>query len=414
MTFIACGINHKTTELALREQVAFSAENTSHTLKQLMQSGIVNEALILSTCNRTDIYSHSQQPAQLMHWLREHPYLEKVINTPHWYCHQGQQAVSHVMRVASGVDSMVIGESQILAQLKDAMNLARQAGAVGGYLHRLLQRVFAVTKQVRNASGIGAAPISLAYVAVNLAKRIFANLANSRVLLVGSGQTIELVALHLRQQGVKRLVIANRSLKNAEKLAQLFQGHAISLEEIPLYLQQSDILVSATGSYSPLINKLTVIQALKATRKRRPLLMIDLGLPRDIEPEVADLEDVYLYNVDQLGTIIKENLNSRHQAAEQASALIETHAAFFMHQLQALNAVDTICAYRDKIQQFSARELAAAQAKLTQGKDPAQVLAEMTDLLINKIMHQPSVQLQQAAFDGDKALLIAARRLFDL
>lgn len=414
MPLIACGINHKTTALALREQAAFSNEKASMMLDALIRTGAANEAMILSTCNRTEIYTHSIDLHQLTNCIAQHSPLQKIIQTPHWYCYQDHQAVNHLMRVASGVDSMVVGEAQIVGQLKDAFRLAQKSGAIGSYLQRLLQRVFAVTKQVRTHSGIGAAPVSLAYVAVNLAKKIFADLAKSQVLLIGSGQTMELTAIHLADNGVKRLVIANRTYEKAQKLAHSFNGHAINLNDIPLYLPQVDIVVAATRSYSPVLNKASVKQALSARQRRKPLLMIDLGVPRDIAADVVDLEDVYLYNVDQLGTIITENLKSRRHAADYAEDMISVQSRFFMRQLQALDAVETICSYREKIDQLRDTALHKALDELGKGKPPAVILTEFAQQMANKIMHEPTLQLRQAAFDGNMDVLTAARKLFDL
>ncbi|HVV68092.1 MAG TPA: glutamyl-tRNA reductase [Gammaproteobacteria bacterium] len=413
MAFIACGLNHKTASVALREQVVFAPENTSDTLRQLLQIGAANEAMILSTCNRTEIYSHTSDPGRLGHWLAQHPDIKQVADTDHWYCYQDQQAVSHIMRVASGLDSMVLGEPQILGQMKQAFAFAREVGAVGTHLSRLLSKVFTVTKQVRTDTDIGANPVSVASAAVNLAKRIFANLAKCQVLLIGSGQIIELMALHLADSGVKQIVIANRSRARALKLAQQFSARVISLEEIPLYLQKIDMVIAATGNSLPLINKNTVARALKSG-KRRPLLMVDLAVPRDIEPEVGQLEDVYLYNIDNLKDILTENLKSRLDAAEHAEQIINAQARFFMRQLQELDAVDTICTYREKLEQLRDTQLAEAMAQLKRGMEPEAVLKEMARVLTNQIMHAPTVQLRQAAFDGELQVLLAARKLFGL
>ncbi len=413
MALIACGINHKTASVALREQVVFAAQNTQDTLRQLLQLGAANEAMILSTCNRTEIYSHTLDPGRLGYWLNEHPQIKQLAGTDHWYCHQDQQAVGHIMRVASGLDSMILGEPQILGQMKQAFVLAQQAGAVGTHLQRLLGKVFAVTKQVRTHTGVGASPVSIAYAAVSLAKRIFAKLSKCQVLFIGSGQVIELMALHLTDKGVKQIVIANRSRARAEKLAQQFSAHVIGLEEIPIYLQKADIVIAATGNPHSMLTKSTVGHALKSG-KRRPLLMIDMAVPRDIEPQVAELEDVYLYNVDNLQEIIAENLKTRSSAAQQAECMIDIQARYFMRQLQALDAVSTIRAYREKLERLREDALNEALAGLHQGIAPEAALEEMARTLTNKIMHVPSVQLRQAAFDGELGMLAAAHKLFDL
>jgi len=413
MSFIVCGINHKTAPLAVREQVVFAPENTSVALQQLLEQGAANEAMILSTCNRTEIYSHSANPQLLANWLAQHPQIKPVVDSKHWYWHSDQQAVGHMMRVASGLDSMLLGEPQILGQMKQAYTLAQQTGALGVNLDRLLQHVFSVSKQVRTNTGIGSSPVSVAYAGVSLAKRIFSDLTKCQVLLLGSGETIELTALHLSDCGVKRIIIANRSLEKARKLATQFNGHAISLNDLPIYMPKADIVISATGSPLPLIGKGMVESALKMG-KRRPMLMIDMAVPRDIEPEVADLEDIYLYNIDSLQEIITENLKSRQEAALLAEQMIDTQARYFMRQLQSLKAVDTIRAYREKLEKLRDMELSKALSALRQGTDAAIVLKDMARILTNKIMHLPSAQLRQAAFDGETEMLLLAKKLFDL
>lgn len=414
MHFIACGVNHQTAAIALREQAALSREHAATTLQSLLQARIADEAMILSTCNRTDVYSYTADPQRLMTWLAQQPRIGTVVGSPHWYCYQGQQAAGHVMRVASGLDSKILGEPQVFGQLKQAFALAQQVGAIGGYLQRLVQRVFAVSKHVRSASGIGVAPVTLAYAVITLAKRIFADLTKCRVLLIGGGQIMELMALHLADQGIKRLVVANRSLNKAQHLASPFHGVAIGLADIPLYLAEADIVIAATNSFAPLLTHATVTQTLRACSKRRAVLMVDLGVPRDIDPEVGALEDVYLYNIDQIGSMISENLRTRYGAAQQAEAMIELQARFFMRQLQELDAVDTICAYRDRAEQLRNAELSDAVHALQTGKAPQAVLTELAHALTNKLLHHPTVQLRQAAFDGDKDTLIAARKLFNL
>ncbi len=413
MPLIVYGLNHKTASLDIREQVAFAPEKTPLALQKLFQSNAANEVMILSTCNRTEIYSHAEHPEALAEWLRQHALLSQAAATDSWYCYQDQQMVRHVMRVASGLDSMVVGEAQILGQMKNAFELARQAGTIGGRLERLFQTVFAVTKQVRTETGVGMSPVSVVYSAVTLAKHIFTDLSKCNVLLIGAGQTIELAAMHLANCGVKRIIIANRSLSKAQQLADKFYGHGIVLADIPLYLAQTDIVITATASQLPVLGKGSVERALKA-RKHRPMFMVDLAVPRDIEPEIKNLADVYLYDLDDLQALIKENLKSRQEAAKQAEEIIEIQAKYFMRELQALNAVDTICAYREKLDQLRDQELTKALDLLQRGEAPQIVLTEMARTLTNKILHMPSTQLRQAAFDGQLELLLLARRLFDL
>ncbi len=414
MPLITFGINHKTAPIDIREKMAFSPETAPLMLRDLLQMGAANEGVILSTCNRTELYCNTENTNLLMDWFKQHPQTASCLKPEHWYFYQDDAAVRHVIRVASGLDSMALGEPQILGQMKDAFELAQQGGAVGSRLHRLFQTAFAVTKQVRNHTENGFGSVSLAYAAVDLAKRIFANLAQCRVLLIGAGQTIELAALHLANQGVKRIVVANRDLEKAEQLAVKFWGHGVALTEIFLHLQEADIVISATGSQLPILDKKNVARALKMRRRRRPLFMVDLAVPRDIEADVAKLEDVYLYNLDDLQKLIANNLKSREEAAKQAEAIIDIQTQHFMRELKALDAVNTICDYRDKVSNLCEQELAKALETLQKGELAEIVLKELTHKIAGKIMHLPTTQLRQAALDGRDDLLILARHLFDL
>jgi glutamyl-tRNA reductase len=413
MALIACGLNHKTAPLALREQAVFSPEDSLQTLTCLLHQGAANEAMILSTCNRTEFYTHVDHPHQFSDWLKQYPRMANIVQSNHWYMHYDQEAVRHMMRVASGLDSMILGESQILGQMKQSFTLANETGAVGTQLQRLLQRVFSVTKQVRSQTAIGESPVSVAYAAVNIAKRIFADLSKTNVLLIGGGQTVELAGLHLFESGVKQLTIANRSLEKAQKLAEQFYANPITLADIPAYLKQADIVISATASTLPLLGKGMIESALKS-RRPRPLLLLDMAVPRDIEPEAAELEDVYLYNIDCLKNMTVENMNSRKQAALQAEEMIETEAHYFMRQLQGLDAVDAIRAYREKLDALRDREILSALAALKRGEAPEEVLREMGRILTNKIMHAPTVQMRKAAFNGQFEMLLLAKQLLEL
>lgn len=413
MNFIACGINYKTAPLAVREQVVFSPETTSDILQALLNSGAASEAMLLSTCNRTELYLHADQAYLLAHWLAQYPEIAPVVHSLHWYWHYGQKAVGHIMRVASGLDSMVIGEPQILGQIKQAFKLAQQAGTVGSQLHRLIQRVFAVTKQVRTDTRIGTCPISVAYAGVSTAKRIFADFSKCQVLLIGGGQIIELVALHLKDLGVQHLTVANRSVSKAQRIAERFNGQAICLPDIPEYLQKTDIVVTGTASPSPIIDK-EMVECAFQQGERRSLLMIDLAVPRDIDPEVASIKDVYLYDMDSLQEIITEGLKLRRESMRSAEQIIEVHADCFMRQTQALSAVDTIRAYREKLERLRDQELLKAKRRLQRGADPSEVVHDMARILTNKIMHTPTTQLKQAAFEGQAEALLLARNLFEL
>jgi glutamyl-tRNA reductase len=413
MSIIACGINHHTAPLAIREQAALLPTHAPAALRGLLREGAANEAIILSTCNRTEIYTHTSQRTHLTAWLAAHPQIGKIVHSDHWYWHQDQKAVEHIMRVASGLDSMVLGEPQILGQMKQAFLLAQETGTVGAELQALLQKVFSVTKKVRTDTDIGTNPVSIAYAAVSLAKRIFSDLSKNSVLFVGAGQTIELFALHLADHGVKDFIFSNRTQEKADALAGQFGGQSIPIADIPLYLQRVNMVISATSSPLPLIGKGMVESALKIG-KRRAVLMLDMAVPRDIEPQVAQLEDIYLYNLDHLQQIVQENLKSRMDAAQQAEAIIDLHARYYMRQREAKNADALICAYRKKIEMLCDAELTKALTRLEQGETPETVLRKMTHLLTHKILHAPSVQLRQAALDNQAEVLLAARKLFEL
>jgi glutamyl-tRNA reductase len=329
------------------------------------------------------------------------------------YLHQDAGAVNHMMRVAAGLDSMVLGEPQILGQMKDAWQAARTAGTLGPYLDRLFQSTFNMAKQVRTDTAIGENPVSVAFAAVSLARQIFADLRRSTALLIGAGETIALVARHLFEQGVGRIIVANRTLQRAELLSEPLGGQAIVLTQIPDILAECDVVISSTASPLPILGKGAVERALKQ-RRHKPMFMVDIAVPRDIEPEVGSLADVYLYTVDDLHEVIEENMRSRQGAAEAAERLIELGTGEFMQRLRALAAVDVVRSYRQKAEQARDQELQKALAKLQRGADPEQVMTEMARLLTNKLLHEPSVQLKQMTAQGRIEALALAQELFAL
>ncbi len=415
MTLIALGLNHRTAPVEIRERVAFAPEKVPQALQELTGSGPVREAVILSTCNRTEVYCglEGEEKAPLLEWFRDFHRLSAQEVDPYIYAHPDSQAVRHILRVASGLDSLVLGEPQILGQIKQAYGTALQAGSIGQLLNKLFQHTFSVAKQVRTDTAIGASPVSVAFAAVSLAKQIFSDLNKHTALLIGAGETIELVARHLHEQGIGRIIIANRTVERAHNLAQEFGGYAIALPEIPAHLAEADIVISSTASPLPILGKGMVESALKA-RKRRPMLLVDIAVPRDIEPEVAGLDDIYLYTVDDLSEIIQENLQSRQQAAMQAEEIIDTQVSHFMGWLQSLEAVDTIRAFRCTAEEIRDQVLEHCMRQLAAGKDPDYVMREMARLLTNKLIHEPTAQLNRAGFEGRNELLDAARVLFNL
>ncbi len=415
MPLFAVGINHKTAPVGIREKVAFEPSRVPEALLDLRAQTRVSEAAILSTCNRTEVVCCADQSSgdTIIDWFRHYHGLQPEDVNPYVYVHPEQFAVQHLMRVASGLDSLVLGEPQILGQLKDAYTTAKKAGTVGIMLNRLFQHTFSVAKQVRTDTAIGASPVSVAFAAVNLAKQIFGDFPSQSALMIGAGETIELAARHLHENGIGRLIIANRTVERAHALAAEFNGVAIALAEIPDHLAEVDIVISSTASTLPILGKGAVESALKA-RRHKPMLMVDIAVPRDIEPEVADLEDVYLYTVDDLREIIDENIRSRQEAAQQAEEIIDTQVAHFMTWQQSLGAVATIQSYRHWAERTRDVEVGKALRALARGEAPDAVLNEFARLITNKLTHVPTTRLRHSGADGQEDLLKIAHHLFDI
>jgi len=415
MSLLAFGINHKTAPVEIREKVAFTPDRIDHALHQLASNPAVQEAAILSTCNRTEIYlgMNCLETKGVLAWLADFHQLSDRDLLPYAYAHPDQTAVRHILRVASGLDSLILGEPQILGQVKAAYSAARDAGTISTQLDRLFQHTFAVAKQIRTDTAIGSSAVSVAFAAVSLARQIFSTLTSRTALLIGAGETIELAARHLRQNGIGRIIVANRTLDRAHLLATELGGYAIALSEIPKHLAEADIVISSTASPQPILGKSTVEAAIKV-RRHRPMFMVDIAVPRDIEPEVGKLADVYLYTVDDLKEVIQENLRSRQEAAKQAEEIIDVQVMAFMGWVQSLGAVATICACRAQAESLRDLELERAQRMLAAGRDPAEVLRLLARGLTNKFLHQPCTQLRQAAYEGRTEILTVAQELFDL
>ncbi len=415
MHLVAFGINHKTAPVALREQAAFNPEQLPEALRDLTAHGGAGEAIILSTCNRTELYCGLDETdaGRLVKWFCDYRRLQGPLIEPHLYLHPDQEAVKHAFRVAAGLDSMVLGEPQILGQMKQAFAAAAAAGVTGKLLNRLFQQTFAVAKQVRTDTAIGASAVSVAFAAVTLARRIFTRLADQRVLLIGAGDMIELAARHLHEQGVAQMIVANRTVERARLLAAPFGAEAIALTELPERLGEADIVISSTASPLPILGKGMVERALRA-RRHRPMFMVDLAVPRDIEAEAGELDDVYLYTIDDLQGVVQENMQSRLEAAREAEKIIELQAFDFMRWLRSLDALPAIRSLRESADAMARLELQRARRLLARGDDPAAVLEQLARALTNKFTHAPTEALTRAGHDGDAALLEAARRLFDL
>ncbi|WP_432453692.1 MULTISPECIES: glutamyl-tRNA reductase [unclassified Agarivorans] len=400
MTLLVLGINHKSAPIGLRELVAFSPEQVNQALsKAVAELGV--EMVIVSTCNRTELYCHLGEvdSTDVINWLISYKQLPEQEIISCFYQHQHQQAVAHLMRVASGLDSLILGEPQILGQIKQAYNESREAGAVGSVLERCFQRAFSVAKEVRTNTDIGVNAVSVAFAAVSLAKQIFDDLSESKVLLVGAGETIELVAKHLVDKGVTHLMVANRTVSRAKLLAERFSADAITLNDIPLHLADFDIVISSTASPLPIIGKGMVESALKK-RRYQPMFLVDIAIPRDIEEQVGELRDAYLYSVDDLEGIVEQNMASRAQAAEQAEFIVETHSETFMGWLRSLESVTTIRDYRSHSERVRDAAVEKALESLANGKDPAIVIRETAFQLTNKLIHAPTEAINKAGRDG--------------
>lgn len=415
MAFLALGINHKTASVDVRERVAFTPVQLVEALKQLCRSTDSREAAILSTCNRSELYLEQDSPTadRVLQWLAEYHKVSLEALRACAYIHVDESAVRHMMRVASGLDSMVLGEPQILGQMKSAYAVAREAGTVGPLLGRLFQATFSTAKTVRTDTAIGENPVSVAFAAVSLAKQIFSDLSRTQALLIGAGETITLVARHLHEQGVRHIVVANRTLERASMLAEQFGAQAILLADIGQVLPGSDIVISSTASQLPILGKGAVERALKQ-RKHKPMFMVDIAVPRDIEPEVGDLDDVYLYSVDDLHEVIQENLKNRQGAAEAAEELVAAGADDFMLRLRELAAVDVLKAYRQQAARLRDEELAKALRLLANGAAAEEALAQLARGLTNKLLHAPSVQLKKFSAEGRFEALAIAQELFAL
>ncbi len=423
MSLITLGLNHKTTPLGLRERLAFTPQNLREALNSLIKVNGVTEAAIVSTCNRTELYcvlhtdnlpdetTHTGDDQRLIEWFSQFHGLDAAKLEGHLYIHAHKETIRHAMEVASGLDSMVLGEPQITGQMKQAYVIASHEGTIGQLLGKLFQHSFSVAKQVRTDTAIGSSAVSVAFAATSLARQIFGDLNQSTALMIGAGETIELAARHLQSQHIKKIIVANRSLERAQKLAEEFDGEAINLQHIGDYLYRADIVIASTASPLPVLGKGTVERALKK-RKRTPIFMVDLAVPRDIEPEVNSLDDVYLYSIDDLQEVINENLQNRQQAAEQAHEIIDEKVEHFLDWQRSLVAVDVISELRSTAMDFSDDVLNKSLKHLATGQNPEEVLTYLAQTLTNKFLHQPSTELRKAGEEERHDLIQAARRLF--
>ncbi len=436
------GINHKTAPVEIREKVAFSPENIVDNLNRLKVHAGLEEVAIISTCNRMEIIyrgvGHEHQNSlsssvntdsieknevaggdidvrfnQIIDWLAEHHQLDKLAIKQYSYRHAGSEAIRHIMSVACGLDSMVLGEPQILGQVKDAYGYANHAGTMGIYLNRLFQQTFTMAKQVRTDTQIGESAVSVAYAAVTLAKRIFADFNEIKALFIGAGETIELAAKHLSRQGVTQLKVANRTVERAQKLADKFDATGYGLSSLPELVAEADVIISSTASPVPVIGKGLMENAIKQ-RKHRPVFMVDLAVPRDIEPEVSQLSDIYLYTVDDMQGVIRENLKARENAAIEAQEIIITHGQKYLSWLQSLSAVSLLKEFRFQFDNIKADELSRALSKLSNQENPEKVFTEFANRLAQKFMHAPSKLIRKAGENNQSQLLESLAEAFDI
>jgi glutamyl-tRNA reductase len=411
MQLVTLGINHTTAPLALRERLAFPGDRIADAIASIRQvaSRAISESAILSTCNRTEIYCASETELERLrtpinHWLADYHQMPAEELAPHVYVYDQAAAVRHSFRVASGLDSMILGEPQILGQMKQAVRDADAAGGLGTYLHHLFQRSFSVAKEVRTQTAIGAQSVSLAAAAVRLAQRIFENLSNERVLLVGAGEMIELCATHFSAQSPRSVTVANRSFERGRALAQRFNANFIKLADLPEHLGEFDIVISSTASSLPIIG-LGMVERAKRQRRHKPMFMVDLAVPRDIEAEVARLDDIYLYTVDDLGQFAAAAAATRQGAVAEAEAIIDSKVQQFMHWAEARGAVPLIRELHLQGDSIRTAELERARRMLARGEDPGDVLEALAQALTNKFLHGPTQLLNQGPSDTRSQLI---------
>ena len=415
MALLTLGLSHHHAPLAAREQLAFTEADLPAALTRLRALPGVEEAAILSTCNRTEIFAVTalDEETRLIEWWRRERGVPEGTIEPFLYTHRDVGSVLHSLRVASGLDSMVVGEPQILGQMKQTYAVANEAKSLGPVLSRLFQHAFAVAKTVRSQTQVGAHPVSLAYAAVQMARRIFGELRGHTALLIGAGEMTQLIARHLQQQGVGRLIVANRSLERAEKLAREVHGYAISLDDLPAYLAEADLVISSTAARGHVLGR-EAMQRAVAGRRRKPVFMIDLAVPRDIDPSIAQIEDIYLYTIDDLRAVIGQNLKLREESARQAEALLGDYAHEFTRWLESRDAGATIQQLRAHARAQRDQVLDKARRKLAAGDSADEVMAFVADTLSNKLLHAPSSVLRKADAVEQAMLLSATRKLFDL
>lgn len=416
MAILAYGVNYRTAPVEFRERIAFPEESLGDALQAATRViPSVSEAAIISTCNRTELYlaMDPNQEQGVVEWLADVRAIRPTELDAVAYSHWDQDAARHLIRVASGLDSQVLGEPQIMGQVKTAYDLARTVGTVGPELSLLSQITLSAAKKVRTDTDIGRNPVSVAYAAVSMAQQIFTDLKDTKALLLGAGDTIQRVAEHLAEFGVAGMAIANRTLTNAEKLAARFDAVPMQLTDVAAALPEYDIVIASTGSSLPVVGKGALEAAIKQ-RRHKPIFVVDIAVPRDVEPEAADLPDVYLYTIDDLTEIIEENVRSRRQAAENAEAMVADGADHYLRERRAHHGQALLREFRESAQRIQETELEKALKDLNRGQDPAAVLERLSRGLTNKLIHPPTTAIRNAAADGRADLLEYLKTLYHL
>jgi len=411
MTLHVLGINHHSAPLDVREKLAFPPERQGEALVELAGEPGVAEAVLVSTCNRTEIYCSAESETQMRDWLNRHASRNGLQLDGYLYAHRDEAAVKHAFRVACGLDSMVVGEPQILGQVKQSVRTAEGAGTLGSSLNKLFQQTFAVAKQVRTETALGAQSISMAAASLKLAQNLFGDLSRTHMMLVGVGEMVELAATYFAAQQPRSIVVANRTLARGESFAERFNAKAIGLAELPARLAEFDIVITGTASTLPILGKGLIERAIKA-RRRRPMFIVDFAVPRDVEPDVKSLPDVFLYTIDELGRIVQQGAESRREAMTEAEAIVTREVAAFGALQVARSAVPAIVELRRRADQYREAELAKARARIARGEDPAAVVEALAKGLANKFLHHPMQALSRAPADERAALERAIEKLY--
>jgi len=413
MKLFVLGVNHETAPIEIREKISFSSEKIQKALSQLKKNGPDNEIIILSTCNRTELYCNLKSISQetLQEWLHDYFNLTHNSLNQYLYHYSNKDAIKHIMRVASGLNSLVMGEPQIFGQIKNAYNIAIKNNTIHQHLDYLFQHVFKTVKQIRTDTAIGSSPISIAFSAVALSEQFFGKLTEKTALLIGAGETIELVARHLHERKIGKLIIANRTIERAHHISEQLNGFAINLKEIEAHLHEADMIISSTGADEIIISKKMVTKSFKL-RKNEPMFMVDIAVPRDIDPNITSLNNVYLYTVDDLTNIINENKQSRQDAALAAEEIVEAQASNFMARHQAIiKASPLIQAFREQARQHKDKSITEALQQLENGDQAEEVIKKLANQLTNKLLHTPTTNIHKAGLEGQQHVIDSAQTI---